>query len=480
MEQYLGNLAQLNGYAGGIQLDRMAILYAVAYRHEELRDAGVSPGDRIVIGHGRGVESIVDLFAAWMAGAAAVMVSPSVVTEERLNIVVATGARIWIGTTPPSGLPVLAPANPLASAPARPPSLLDLDAPALIMMTSGTTAKPKGVMLSHRAVLARLALNIAHIGTRDLDKTLSVLPIHFGHGLIGNCLTPLAAGRTLVAWPEPGPAGLHALGGILDEQRITFMSSVPSLWRAAIRLSQPPRLGTLRRIHVGSAPLSTELWREIAAWSGTDNVVNMYGITETANWIGGWSARDGELRDGRVGSPWGGALAVRDADGSVSPTGRGEVLVSTPALMSGYLGQPELTSAVLSGGWFRTGDIGEIDPDGNLRLVGRTRHEINRGGIKVPAEEVDMLLERHPAITEACAFPLPDALTGETVAAAVVAAQGAGPLDPREIRRWCETRIRRDAVPAKLFVLDGLPRTDRGKLNRDMVRATCLGSSDGA
>lgn len=480
MEQYLGSRAQLTSHPGERPLDREAILSAVAFRHDELREVGVGPGDRIVIGHGRGVESILDLLATWKAGATAVMVSPSVVEEERLNIVAATGARAWIGDGPTPGCPVLAPANALASAPAKPSVLLDLEAPALIMMTSGTTAKPKGVMLSHRAVLARLALNIAYVGPDDLATTLSVLPIHFGHGLIGNCLTPLAAGGTLVAWPEPGPAGLHGLGRVIDERRITFMSSVPSLWRAAMKLSSPPRLGTLRRIHVGSAPLSTGLWREIAVWSGTDNVVNMYGITETANWIGGWSARNGVLQDGRVGTPWGGALAVRDADGGISPSGRGEVLVSTPALMSGYLGRPELTTAVLSGGWFSTGDIGEIDPDGNLRLVGRTRHEINRGGIKVPAEEVDMLLERHPAIAEACAFPLPDPLTGETVAAAIVAATGAGSLDPREILRWCQTRIRRDAVPEKLFVLDALPRTDRGKLNRDVVRAACLGSSDGA
>jgi acyl-CoA synthetase (AMP-forming)/AMP-acid ligase II len=114
-----------------------------------------------------------------------------------------------------------------------------------------------------------------------------------------------------------------------------------------------------------------------------------------------------------------------------------------------------------------------------LRLVGRTKHEINRGGIKIPAEEVDALLERHPDVVEACAFALPDALSGETVAAAIVL-EITAQADRDAIRSWCETMIRRDAVPSKLFVLPVLPRTDRGKLNRDVVRQACLDAESAA
>ena len=281
-----------------------------------------------------------------------------------------------------------------------------------------------------------------------------------------------------MVWPEPGAAGLHGLGGVIDRYCVTFMSSVPSLWRVAMKLSKKPERRTLKRVHVGSAPLSAPLWSDIIEWSDTRRVLNMYGITETANWIGGWNAEDGELEDSLVGRPWGGSFRLRLDDGSLVSTGRGEVAVNSPSLMTGYFNRPDLTADALMADWFLTGDIGEIDSSGRLRLVGRSKFEINRGGIKIPAEEVDALLERHPDIVEACAFSLPDALSGETVAAAVVLVDGAT-ADSQAIRLWCDARIRRDAVPSKLFMLPVLPRTDRGKLNRDIVRQASLETLNG-
>lgn len=473
MDSYLGAAASLIDHRSGSRRDRAAIRRSVACRAAELRDAGVGRGDRVVLAHGDGAALIVDLLAVWSCAAAAVVVSHGVTPDERVIVRDKTKPRAWIGHAAPDGVASLAPAQFVTGAAESPEPAARLDDVALIMMTSGTTSRPKGVVLTHRAVQARLALNIAHIGGDDLAVALSVLPMHFGHGLIGNSLTPLAAGAQLVVWPEPGPTGLHALGEVVDEHGVTFMSSVPSLWRAALKLSPPPRRGALRRVHVGSAPLSAPLWSDIISWSGTRRVVNMYGITETANWIGGHSAEDGVPEDGLVGRPWGGAFRVARADGGLSATGRGEVAVNSPSLMAGYLDLPDMTAQSLAGDWFLTGDIGEIDEAGILRLVGRSKHEINRGGIKVPAEEIDALLERHPSVVEACAFALPDPLSGETVAAAIVLEPGTGD-GAGEIRSWCEARIRREALPSRLFVLPALPRSDRGKLNRDIVRDACL------
>jgi acyl-CoA synthetase (AMP-forming)/AMP-acid ligase II len=286
-------------------------------------------------------------------------------------------------------------------------------------------------------------------------------------------MTPMAAGARMVLWPEPGPAGLPVMGKVIDDHRITFMSSVPSLWRVATKLSPKPERGSLRRVHVGSAPLAAPLWQDICAWTGTRRVLNMYGITETSNWIGGWSAESGELQDNLVGRPWGGSFRVVTEDGALALSGKGEVAVNSPSLMAGYFERADLTDAALKGDWFLTGDIGEIDADGQLTLVGRSKFEINKGGIKIPAEEIDALLERHPDIEEACAFSLPDSLSGETVAAAIVLRDGAA-ADLAAVLDWCGQRIRREAVPSKLFVLAVLPRTDRGKLNRDVVRAASL------
>ena len=175
---------------------------------------------------------------------------------------------------------------------------------------------------------------------------------------------------------------------------------------------------------VGSAPLSADLWESIAEWAGTRNVANMYGITETANWLAAASALEHRPEDGLVGTPWGGALAVRDEGGRIRAAGEGEVLVQTPSLMSGYLRREDLSAEVIRDGWYHTGDVGRIDERGVLRLTGRIKHEINRAGTKIHPEDLDLLLERHPEVAEACAFGIPDAVSGEIVGIAVRPTEG--------------------------------------------------------
>jgi len=479
IEALLAPGAALSDGPGGVTLGRDALLAALRQRARSLAEAGAGRGRRVALQHGRGAGFLIDLLALWQLGAVAVCLSPSLTPGERERVAATLAPVLWVADKGPGGLPLLPPADPAGLAGADDPGgalpTLDLDSVAAILATSGTTATPKGVVHTHRSLRARLALNVAAIGPADLAVGLTLLPMHFGHGLIGNSLTVLAGGGRLVAWPEPGLDGYARLGATIAAEGITFMSSVPALWQVVLRTAKPPRPGILRRVHVGSAPLGAGLWQQIIDWSGTARVVNMYGITETANWIGGHSAEESPPEDGLVGRPWGGALALRDAVGRLTREGRGEVLAATPALMQGYLDQPALTAAVLEGGWFATGDIGEFDAAGRLRLVGRLKHEINRAGIKVPAEEIDLLLERHPQVAEACAFGLPDPVFGEVVAAAFVARDAA--LDPAELKRWCEGRIRREALPARLFRLDSLPRNERGKLVRAAVRARCLGES---
>jgi acyl-CoA synthetase (AMP-forming)/AMP-acid ligase II len=346
-----------------------------------------------------------------------------------------------------------------------------LDDAALVLFTSGTTGAPKGVVLSFRAVLARLALNQDEIGRQTLARTLVTLPTHFGHGLIGNALTPLTAGAEIVLVPR-GLSLAQNLGPLIDEHGITFLTSVPSLWHMALRLSPKPKSGTLKRVHVGSAPLSATLWSRIAEWADCE-VVNCYGITETANWIGGASSRDHEPADGLVGRPWGGTAGVKGDDGAIRSQGAGAIVVQTPSLMSGYLDRADLTAAVLTDGWYTTGDLGEIDAAGNIRLTGRAKDEINRAGFKIQPAEIDMLLESHPAIAEACVFAVPDAVSGEIVAAAIKLAPGTQE-DANTLRTWCLERLRREATPERWFFVGEIPKTPRGKVSRDAVRAALL------
>ena len=410
------------------------------------------------------------LFAAWAAGRVAVLVNPGLSASEQQNVIDHTGAAAWYGPLQ-CGF-----ANPEGK-PAVPFSPLGPDEPALILMTSGTTGNPKGIVHSLRSLAARIALNIAHIGGSEMERSLCVLPLFFGHGLIGNCLTPLAAGGTLHLWSGPQIHEIRELGNVIDRHGITFMSSVPSFWKLAARMSAAPATPP-RRIHVGSAPLSIEQWNAIARWAGTDNVHNMFGMTETANWIGGGPLLEAAGRNGYVGTAWGGRYAVLADDGTISDIGRGEVLVQSPSMMQSYHNASDKTSEAFVGDWFRTGDIGQIDADGALSLVGRIKSEINRAGIKIQAEEIDMLLERHPAVDEACAFGIPDAASGEAVGAAIVLSPGARD-GPEEIRRWCRDQVRAEAVPALLHPLPSIPRNDRGKVVRGKVRDVVLQEEGG-
>jgi acyl-CoA synthetase (AMP-forming)/AMP-acid ligase II len=463
--------ARIIDVRSGQRHSRDAIWQAVAARAAALAASGIEAGDRVVVGQPEGATFILDLFAAWTAGAVAVAVNPRLTPDEQRRVLASTAARLWLGPVAcetPLCLDDRAVPDPAILA----GRALGLDAPALMLMTSGTTGTPKGVVHSLRSLSTRLALNIAAIGSADLARTLNVLPAFFGHGLIGNCLTPLAAGGALHLWISPDVAELRGLADFIDRENISFMSSVPSFWKIAMRMSDGPRR-PLARLHVGSAPLSLDTWKEISRWVGTRRVFNMYGMTETANWIGGASLEEPDAGDGLVGRPWGGSFGVLGEDGEVRQRGSGEVVICSPSIMLGFHALPDRTAEVFHGSWFRTGDIGEIDGDGRLFLVGRIKHEINRGGVKVPAEEIDMLLERHPDVAEACAFGLPDPVSGEAVAVAVVMRPGISATD-EAIKDWCRRHIRAEAVPSQIFRLAEMPRNERGKIVRSAVRDTAL------
>ena len=455
---------------------------AVTTRALTLSAQGIGPGDRILIYHGGSAEFFADLLAVWQTGACAVCLNPGLTQTELENIVDFIEPRALLHA-PAQDIPhmravstmVLADAC-LGKAAHRVPEMekrASLDDDALILFTSGTTGTPKGAVLSYRALTGRIALNQSHIPAGDMGVTLCPLPTHFGHGLIGNCLTPLLAGHSLVLMSGSDIRRVASLGDVIDMYGVSFMSSVPAMWKLATKVSRRPAKNTLRRIHVGSAPFSADLWRNVMDWAGVRNVVNMYGITEASNWIAGASAEEFAPEDGLIGRTWGGMVAVREADGSVCASGHGEILVQSPALMLGYYKLPELTASVLKDGWFHTGDIGTVDEVGVVRLTGRKKFEINRAGIKVHPEDIDMLLERHPAVREACAFGIADEVAGEIVGVAVCPAVDAQ-INTKELQEWCMERIAREKVPERWFLVREIPKTDRGKINRSLVADFCL------
>lgn len=444
-----------------------------------LAQRGVRPGDRVIILYGGTPSFFADLFAVWRIGACAICLNPGTTTFELETIIDFTEARLVLVApdsevaSGPLAAPVLCSAEQAAQEFEEVAGAGSLERNALILFTSGTTGAPKGVVHTFRSLLARVALNQAYIGDADLARTLNVLPTHFGHGLIGNCLTPLLAGACLVLAPGVNAPAAARLGALIDNHMITFMSSVPSLWKLVLKLSEPPTQGSLRRLHVGSAPLSADLWRQIVDWAGTQQVVNMYGITETANWLAGASACERDPVDGCVGRMWGGSAAVLTETGSLRAHGDGELVVQSPSLMKGYYRRDDLTRRILKDGWFLTGDLGRIDGDGVIWLTGRKKFEINRAGIKVHPEDIDILLESHEEVREACAFAIPDDVLGEAVGVAVAPVDDVE-LDLGALRRWCAPRLVKEKLPDRWFVVPDMPKTDRGKIDRDVVVSRCL------
>ncbi len=436
-------------------LDYSGLVRRVSERASELADKMPQGNRRIVIGGSEPIETLVSLFACWAAGHCAVLVNSGLKPDEQSRVISKVSPDLWIsddGTRKIDGV----------SEPSHWPDA------ALILMTSGTTGDPKGITHSLAGLSKRLELNIQEIGKDTLRETLCPLPLFFGHGLIGNCLTALMAGGNLHILQSPTPQDLAGLGELMDRFGISFLSSVPTFWRMALRLSPPPKKGP-ERVHVGSAPLTLSLWKDIEEWCGTNQVFNTYGMTETANWISG-GTRPPNSDEGFVGRPWGGAFKVLD-EGLLESFGRGEVAIQSPSLMLGIWGHESEDNTVE--GYFLTGDIGELSQDQSLRLVGRSKNEINRAGIKVLAEEVDLLLERHPDVAEACAFGIPDEMSGELVCA-VVRLTGDAEATETAIIGWCRDHARAEAVPYRIAIVEEIAKNDRGKLARQKVREELL------
>jgi acyl-CoA synthetase (AMP-forming)/AMP-acid ligase II len=465
----------------GRHWDAPAVTREVAARAARYRRAGLRVGDRVFLHFGNRLELFAELLALWRLGAVAVPVDGGLtrVELERLAELVVprfsvVDESIDTAAALPHGVPVLdatesLPAADLPEDEGRP------SRDALVLFTSGSSGVPKGVVHTHASLAARWLALREELGLDAYARTLCLLPTHFGHGLICNSLFPWLAGQDLFITPPFRPDLLLGLGALIDEHRISFLSSVPAVWRIALRVARPPRAESLRRVHCGSAPLPAALWARVQEWAGTREVFNTYGLTETGSWVAGTSRGEVAPADGLIGPPWGATLHVaRPGERTPCPPGEiGQVWIESPALMRGYLGQDELTRRALVAGRFATGDLGLLDERGWLHLRGRERDEINKGGMKIAPAEVDAAAEGCPRIADVCAFALDDPLYGQNVGFAVALGDG-DETRVRDLYRWMRERLTEGKLPARWWLLPVIPRSERGKVSRDAVREACV------
>jgi len=422
-------------------LDRRAGGFAA-----RLRDEGIGPGERIALTSSDPVDVVVGVLGALKAGVAVAPLNPRLSQDEMARIIAD-----------------LAPTKTYAEARAaeqdRAAVELDGGETAIILFTSGSTGRPKGTLLSHDSVAFGLGSWIDPVlGVGPDDVTLSVLPLAHSFGIFGATLAPLLAGGAVAALARFTPEDVIST---MTRRRVTVFPGVATMFRRVLDTLEAGTIDfpSLRRGVSGAAPCP---WELVEAWRGRTGVriVRGYGMTELYRPISFWA---NDPRD------------QPDAIGLVTPgvearLVEGELWIKSPARLTGYLNQPDETARVLEDGWFKTGDLATISDEGFVKIVGRIKDMILRGGYTVSAGEVESVLLAHPAVAEAAVIGAPHAELGEEVAAFVALRQGAEPATPEELIAYCKARLANYKYPRIMRIQPELPKGPTGKVAKSELR----------
>lgn len=474
--------------------DRQPMAHAELRAHlrrtvDSLNAAGIGRGDRVAIVLPNGPE-MASAFLSIAAGATTAPLNPAYRAEEfefylsdlnaRALVVeagstspaVAVAAKLGIpllelsvAADSPAGAFTLAPQVP-AAAPAANGGLAGPDDIALVLHTSGTTSRPKIVPLTHRNVTA----SARHIGETlaltPADRCLNIMPLFHIHGLIAAVLSSVAAGGSVYVTP-----GFNALKFFawLDEAKPSWYTAVPTMHQAILaRADRNPASvqgASLRFIRSSSASLPPQVMGKLEETFRCP-VIESYGMTEAAHQMASNQLPPGQRKPGHVGVAAGPEVAIMAADGTLLPQGaEGEVVIRGPNVTPGYENNPKANAENFTNGWFRTGDQGVMDADGFLRITGRIKEIINRGGEKVSPLEVDEVIMDHPAVQQVVTFAMPHDKLGEEVAAAVVLREGQS-ADEATLRAFAAARLADFKVPRRIVILEEIPKGATGKLQR--------------
>ena len=452
-----------------------------------LSNAGLSRGQAASIVLGNDIRFVTTFLAVARLGAVAAPLNPNYTEEEYRFYMEDAGASLAI--LPPEDHPARAAAQGLGL-----PCIEALDSGngavrlekegvtleskgqpegptpddiALFLHTSGTTSRPKGVPLSHANLAASLGNIVGTYGLSEEDNALMIMPLFHVHGLIGVLFSTLASGGTNIV---PSRFSASNFWPVAREHAATWFSGVPTMHQILLTRADSdnaPR-GVFRFMRSCSAALAPTVIEGLEARFDSP-VLEAYGMTEASHQMSSNPLPPGERFAGTVGKGTGVQIAIMDEAGARLPGGeRGEVVIKGPNVMNGYRNNPEANASSFTDGWFRTGDQGFIDTLGYLSITGRLKELINRGGEKISPLEVDAVLAQHPAVEDAICFGVPDVKYGEEVHAAVVLSADASQED---IQAFCQKHLIDFKVPKTVHIVDTLPRTATGKIQRRNVAA---------
>ena len=353
-----------------------------------------------------------------------------------------------------------------AVAPAVHQGLAEAGDIALVLHTSGTTSRPKIVPLTHGNLLASANNIRGTLRLTEADRCLNIMPLFHIHGLVAAILATLSAGGSVFATP-----GFNALKFFawMEEAKPTWYTAVPTMHQAILaraeRNADVIKANPLRFIRSSSASLPVPVFHALEQ-AFSCPVIEAYAMTENAHQMTSNQLPPGQRKPGFVGCAAGPEVAVMAPDGRLLGAGEeGEVVTRGPNVTPGYENNPAANESGFAFGWFHTGDQGFMDADGYLKITGRLKEIINRGGEKIAPMEVDEVLMEHPAVAQVVTFAMPHDKLGEEVAAAVVLRDGMSASE-REIMDFANGKLAAFKVPKKIVILDEIPKGATGKLQR--------------
>ncbi|MFZ5651493.1 MAG: class I adenylate-forming enzyme family protein [Bacillota bacterium] len=456
-----------------------------------LKNAGIQPGDRVLVALENCPEFIISYYAIIKAGGIVVPVDPQYTINEMSTIVlsalpaavitdiklvplftslsgefefkkgiIATGCETAEGNMTPYNR-ILASSSDSFS-PARPAGRDDV---IVILYTSGATGAFKGAMLTHHNLYSNAATFAEIFRITPSDKSLLISPAYLSAGQTCIMNTTLVAGATMVVhkrWKGP-----EALLEAIQNEKVTFYFGPPTMYTLLVKYPHVEKydLGSWRLAFTGGAPTPIEVFKNFEEKYGF-GLIDVYGLSETSPLITSMPL-DGPVKVGSIGVPIPGVeVKVVDYEDREVPTNQiGEIIVKGPNVMKGYYNHPEETDWVMRNGWFHTGDLAYMDKDGYIFIVDRKKDIIIRGGVNIRPREIEEVLYTHPAVFDAAVTGMPDPVMGEEVMAFILLRENCQ-ASPEEIQNFCVNKLARYKIPKHVRFVENLPKTTSGKLLR--------------
>jgi len=428
-------------------------------------DLGVGKGERVAIWAPNSAEWIIAAFGLLTAGGVLVPVNTRFKTEEAGDIIGRSGAKAvlvqkgFLGQdyTASAGIPVIDLKSDFLSGGSPFERTLSGSDIADVIFTSGTTGRPKGAMMNHRQTLRMYEEWATLADLREGDRYLQINPYFHTFGLKAGLIASFLRGATML---PVAVFGVETVVGLIEREGITMLPGPPTLYHSLLTVRDKAKLSTLRAGVTGAADIPVELVRRIHGELPFRTLMTGYGLTEAGNVTLSRPRDSFEDVATTAGLPCEG-VEVRIADD-------GEVLVRGYGVMQGYLDEPEATArAIDDDGWLHTGDLGNFDDAGRLRVVGRKKDMFIVGGFNAYPAEIEGFLLEHPAVAQAAVIGIPDDRLGQVGKAFVVAKTK---VSEDELLVWCRERMAGFKAPRSIEFLDELPLNATGKVMKDQLR----------